>query len=116
MKIRNLLPDFSYKEELFEVDEVYRVDHIKLYEMLTKIKSQDKSINFFLRKKGIEITIGATNEFSRSSILGGMIVSGDNLGKEIADIYLVTFKPIEEVEKTFKPDYKLLELLQEYII
>jgi len=121
--VKKLLPDFYYmpNEEDIEINEIYRLSHGKLPEIIKKIlaKRTTEESDIFLRQKGIEIYghYVETQDNSTVSAPIGMLVCGAHIkGKWQTNLYLVTFKTKrKELEKYSGPHPNLVNLLRPYI-
>ena len=119
--IRKLLPEHPMTWDQYGVDEFYRLDSLRLSEILDKLFKSDGLRHVFLRKAGIEIHGLYDEEEIRRIHSGrsiGMLVSGDYLGKYCTNLYLVTLNDVATEEErvrmaTIKPN--LVNLLREFI-
>lgn len=107
------------KDQL-EIDGVYRLDYMKLPEILQKISSQTKLNGIFLKKDHIELFGGFTIDQIKNCTPIGILVNGESLGKMPSDLYLVKFAYKVNGKLTLvnsrEIGFDLIGLLRDYII
>ena len=111
MDVASLFSDFPWFADNLAIDEIYHLDHLRLFEILQKFTHK-----IILRENGIEIFGKLKKDGAETTPTLGMIVTGKHLQKDISEIYLVTLKPIGKEHSMMKPEYNLVDLLRQYII